>query len=359
MNCMRDLGQGGAMKTEPQEPRTLAAKDLSYKTIVDASPVGIIVFDSDARVIYANSLAEQMFSQSMGAYSGLNCGDFISCEKRHSALKGCGHTADCPACPLYGAIQAALEGKLDDAAMQGETLLNRETGQSALWVKFKTNAIVKDGRPVVVMAIDDITGHKRAEEAYKESLERFRLMFMNAPMPYQSLDSQGNFIDVNQTFLNVLGYSREELIGRNFGDILHPDWKDHFKQNFPRFKAIGEILGVEFELVKKDGSTILVFFNGKIQHDIQGQFKQTHCIFQDITERKRVENALRDSERLLRVAGRLAHIGGWSVDRGGQGGLSGYYRPCSGTGGAGKTAKSTAPCAEDGVGGPPGRRGGA
>ena len=141
----------------------------------------------------------------------------------------------------------------------------------------------------------------RALEAEYQSGERFRLLFMNAPIPYQSLDEIGNFIDVNQAFQNVLGYSKEELLGQNFGDFLHPDWANHFKENFPRFKAIGEVLGVEFVMVKKDGSSILVSFTGKVQCDNQGNFQRTHCVFQDITHRKRTEDALLESETRCRA----------------------------------------------------------
>ncbi len=164
-------------------------------------------------------------------------------------------------------------------------------------------------------AIRDVNGRIEAYQVFtrnvsdrKEAEERFRQMFTNAPMPYQSLDEQGNFLDVNQTFLDVLGYSREELIGKSFADILHPDWRDHFKENFPKFKALGEIMGVEFELVKKDGSTILVYFNGKIQRDDQGRFLRTHCIFQDVTERKQTEEALREQQELLTAIYRNAPL---------------------------------------------------
>ncbi len=92
-----------------------------------------------------------------------------------------------------------------------------------------------------------------------------------------------------------MGYTREEVLGKNFSEFLVPEWKSHFKVNFPRFKAIGEILGVEFEMVKKDGSTILVSFHGKIGKNQQGDFQQTHCIFQDISERKQAEE---ESNRL-------------------------------------------------------------
>lgn len=133
---------------------------------------------------------------------------------------------------------------------------------------------------------------KKAEDALRESEERFRRFFMNAPLPYQSLDENGNIIEVNSIFLEILGYSIDEVIGKNFGDFLHPDYVAHFKENFPRFKAVGEVLGVEFEMVKKDGSIVLVSFNGKIQRDDQSRFLRTHCIFQDITERKIAESNL-------------------------------------------------------------------
>ena len=147
----------------------------------------------------------------------------------------------------------------------------------------------------------DQAEHKREEAALAESEERFKLFCEQAPLAYQSLDENGCLIEVNQTWLKVLGYAKEEVIGRNFADFLHPDWVNHFKENFPRFKAVGEVLGVEFEMVKKDGSTMLVSFNGKIGRDSQGRFKQTHCIFENIIERKRSEEALAASEEMFRL----------------------------------------------------------
>jgi PAS domain S-box-containing protein len=130
----------------------------------------------------------------------------------------------------------------------------------------------------------------------EENAGRFRQLYEEAPLPYQSLDENGNFLDVNQAWLDSLGYTKEDAIGRNFADFLHPDQVEHFQRNFPRFKATGQVIGVEFEMVKKDGSTLTVSFNGRIGRTPQGAFRQTHCIFQDITERKRAEEALRDSE---------------------------------------------------------------
>ncbi len=168
-----------------------------------------------------------------------------------------------------------------------------------------------------ISIVRDLTEIQKTKSALVDSEHKFKILFENAPLSYQSLDENGNFLEVNQTWLNVLGYKKEEVLGKNFGDFLHPDWQDHFKTNFPRFKAIGEILGVEFEILKKDGAYILVSFHGKIGHQPDGAFKQTHCVFRDITEQKRVEdekNALTSQlqhsqkmEAIGTLAGGIAH----------------------------------------------------
>ncbi len=160
----------------------------------------------------------------------------------------------------------------------------------------------------------DVPVRKQMEKALKESEERFKLLYERAPLGYQSLDENGHFIEVNQAWLDAFGYSRDEVIGKSFGDFLHPDWADHFKDNFPRFKAVGEVLGVEFEMVKKDGSNILVLFNGKIGKDEKGNFLQTHCILHDITAQRRTEKAIRESEDKYRRLVESTADWVWSVD---------------------------------------------
>lgn len=83
------------------------------------------------------------------------------------------------------------------------------------------------------------------------------ISIMDAPMPYQVLNAQGECIAVNQTLLDVLGYARQDLIGKNFAKIIHPDRVDHFKRKFSNIRAIGEVYEDEFEMVKRGGGTIL------------------------------------------------------------------------------------------------------
>lgn len=153
----------------------------------------------------------------------------------------------------------------------------------------------KHESPVCRVVLTDISERQRMEEKLRENEERFRLLFERTPLGYQSLDAAGHFLEVNQAWLELLGYEREEVIGRWFGDFLPPDYVEAFRQRFPRFKEAGEVHN-EFEMKHKNGSIVTVAFDGKIGYDEQGQFKQTHCILRDITERKQAEESLRQAE---------------------------------------------------------------
>lgn len=140
---------------------------------------------------------------------------------------------------------------------------------------------------------------KNAEEAMRESEKRFKLLYENAPLSYQSLDKDTRITDVNPSWLSTLGYQREEVIGRFFREFMTPESAALIGTRFPYFLANGEIYDFQFEMIRKNGSHFTVSYNGKIGYDENGDFKQTHCIFHDITERKRAEDQLRKLSRAV------------------------------------------------------------
>lgn len=97
-----------------------------------------------------------------------------------------------------------------------------------------------------------------------------------------------------------MGYERDEVIGRWFGDFLTPLYRENFRKRFPIFKERGSIHS-EFEMMHKNSSVLFIAFDGKIGHGLKGEFVQTHCILQDITERKQAEERLRKSEENLAI----------------------------------------------------------
>ncbi|MDO9530618.1 MAG: PAS domain S-box protein [Deltaproteobacteria bacterium] len=170
-------------------------------------------------------------------------------------------------------------------------------------ISLESLAMVQAGGQVIQyrMAITDITRRRNAEDDLRRSEEKFRLLYEKAPLGYQSLDENGIIREVNQAWLDVLGYSRQEVIGRRFDDFLPPDYFELFPERFSCLKDTGEVCNVDFEMVRKDGARITVSFSARVAFDDQGRFVRTHCMFQDVTARQQAEEALRATEERLRL----------------------------------------------------------
>lgn len=157
--------------------------------------------------------------------------------------------------------------------------------------------------PIVTVLLSLMLIHQKTlrhiQDQLKESEERFQRLFDKAPLGYQSLDRDGNFIEVNQQWCDLLGYSRDEVLGTWFGNYLSPEHRESFRQGFPIFKAQGYIHR-EFELLHASGKRLIVSFEGKIEYGNEGEFKQTHCILQDVTKQKSIEMALVENEKKFR-----------------------------------------------------------
>jgi len=129
----------------------------------------------------------------------------------------------------------------------------------------------------------------------KQSEERFRMFFDKAPLAYQSLDIDGKIVDVNKQWLDALGYSRDEVIGKYFTGFLVPGSKEEFNKCFLQLKELGQVRH-ELEIIHKSGRSIVISFDGNIGFGNSGDYKQAYCILRDITEQKKAETEVRQSE---------------------------------------------------------------
>jgi PAS domain S-box-containing protein len=149
----------------------------------------------------------------------------------------------------------------------------------------------------------DITDRKRAEEALRYSEERFRATFQNAAIGMGLVDPSGLIIEANRAFSDITGYSEQELKGLTFLDITHPDDRAHnlaLQQNAVEGKR--ESFLVEKRYIRKDGGIVWVKVSVGTIHDAEGHVTHTVGLIEDISERKRAEEALLVSEERLRLA---------------------------------------------------------
>jgi PAS domain S-box-containing protein len=152
----------------------------------------------------------------------------------------------------------------------------------------------------------DITARKQAEEALRESEERFRGTFENAAVGIVHNDAAGRFLRVNKTYCAIVGYSREELLEKTLRDIMHPEEVAAHLALYASCFTRGEspALGMERRYVRKDGSTVWVEVFASFQRDVSGRPVYAIAVVQDISERKRLDEELRQAKLTAEAANR-------------------------------------------------------
>jgi PAS domain S-box-containing protein len=158
------------------------------------------------------------------------------------------------------------------------------------------------GEPFRMIGVNvDVTERRQAEEALKKSSQEIHDLYNHAPCGYHSIDKNGFFVLINDTELEWLGYTRDEVVGKkHFRDFLTPQGLRSFETNFPQFLATGTIQDLEFDLIRKDGTILPVLLSATAVKDHSGNFLMSRSVVYDMTERKRADEAIRQSESRLR-----------------------------------------------------------
>jgi PAS domain S-box-containing protein len=139
----------------------------------------------------------------------------------------------------------------------------------------------------------DMTDYRQALRALEESEERFRELFEKAPLGYQTLGSDGTIVNVNDAWLNTLGYTRDQVIDRNLGEFLSSSSQCELAGFLFECRKNGFMRDFEFEMIRQDGSSLVARFDCQNAYNERGEFKQIHCTFLDITEWKQAEAIIR------------------------------------------------------------------
>lgn len=253
-----------------QMEKALREAEERSRSIIDSVQAGIVLIDPETHVVTdANDLALEMTGYRREDLIGTSCREAVCANSKGICpITDLGHTIDNRECRLM-----------------------RADGRGLSVLKTATK-VTLNGRMHLLESFIDISARKQAEEALRHSEQRFRSLYEQAPLAYQSLDNRGRYLKVNQALLEMLGYQREDLLGRFVGDFMTSESRRQLEQRFHQFIESGAVSGAEFTLLRQDGSAIIVAVNGRVAYDAQGNFQQTHCILHNITERKQAEQKI-------------------------------------------------------------------
>ncbi len=152
----------------------------------------------------------------------------------------------------------------------------------------------------VISVARDVTEHKQAEDALRESEDRYKALVENASDMVVRTDKSGNFTFANASMIRMSGYESSEIIGKHFSTLINPDMRETAIEFFSKqFAERTQNTYSEYLVVKKDGSEFWVGQNTQLIFE-DGNIVGFQAVSRDITERKQLEFKLKESEEEYR-----------------------------------------------------------
>ncbi|MBX5328648.1 MAG: PAS domain S-box protein [Candidatus Bathyarchaeia archaeon] len=175
------------------------------------------------------------------------------------------------------------------------------------WYKCIDKAIEWPGKKYVRFGIaTDITSHKKLEEALKKSERRYRKLIETAPVVIYTLSLDGTIASLNPKFEELTGWRCHKWLGKSFAPLIHPDDLPLAMETFQKALQGETVAPYELRIRSRSGEYLVGAFTS-VPLIEDGKIVGEFGVVQDITERKRVENALRESEELFRSVVKNSH----------------------------------------------------
>src|ERR1700739_3447976 len=198
-------------------------------------------------------------------------------------------------------------------AMESEARVRRADGEYCWW--FIRNVPLRDESGKLVRWYGtgiDIEDRKQAEQALRKSEERWRSVFENSAIGVALTDLNGRFLATNHVYQTIVGYTEEELRALSFLDVTHEDYREaNWALVTEWLEGKRRQFQIEKKYLRKDGSSIWVSNNVSLVPGTERVPRFIMALSEDITQRKRAEEKLRQTEADLLEAQKLTHTGSW------------------------------------------------
>ena len=205
-----------------------------------------------------------------------------------------------------------------DTAEKVEVRVRRRDGTVSL-MEMHRRAMKRDGRWIIVSIARDVherdADRDRAASALRESEERYRGILENSEDAYYEVDLKGNLVSFNSAFRGLLGYPQAELLGMNNRRFQSPEAAAKIYRTFHQVYRTGvPTKAYDWEMQSKDGARILVEGSVQSVKDAKNQPIGFRGMLRDVTSRRAMEQALRESEERFRSLIELSSDWYWEMD---------------------------------------------
>ncbi len=268
--------------------RALEESESRYRALVEWSPESISV-QQEGKLVFVNPAAIRMIgARSADDLIGKPIMDFVHPDFRRIVSERIGRaTAGDGALTMIEQKLIRLDGVTIDVTVQG-------------------TMITYDGKPAIYGSMRDITEQKRIEARFR------RLVESNAQSVF-FWNTKGEITGSNDAFLRLVGYTREDLESgtMNWAAMTPPEYAERDRRGVRESVDLGSCEAYEKEYIRKDGSRVPILVGSATFEDDP---TEGVCFVIDLTERKRVEETLREKLSLLESAQELAKLGTWIAE---------------------------------------------
>jgi PAS domain S-box-containing protein len=274
-------GLTGRIVERKQAEESLRASEEKYRTLLETTSEGCWLINPELKTIEVNEALCKMLGYSQDEMIGKTPFDFVDGENRKIFIEQTSKISN----TLHRSYEITLKKKngQDLPTYFNATTIRDESGEAQGSFAF----------------ITDITEKKRAEEALRKSEDQYRNIFKNIQDVYYEVTLDGIIIEASPSIADASLYKREEIIGKSLSDIyVDPKNRDEFLKELLKD---GKVTDYEALLINKDRSQTHCSITAKLLRDKQGNPVKIIGSLRNITERKRMEVALRQSESQKRA----------------------------------------------------------
>ena len=268
-----------------------AQKDDSFLEIFKKHPAVMLLVELETGKIFdGNPAAEKFYGYSRAQFQGMNLAEIN----------------------LFSADQMSAEReRLSNGEIQYFVCPHKLASGEIRMVELQVSSVILDKKDFEFFIIHDVTEREQMNEALRESEFRYRTLFENMIDGIYRSTPEGKFVEVNPAMVKMFGYSSEQ-------EMLNIDIKKELyfapEERGSHILDTGQEEIESYRMRRKDGSEIWVEDHGYYIHDEQGKIIFHGGMLRDITERKRSEEAIRESESQLKESQNMAGLGSYVLD---------------------------------------------
>jgi two-component system cell cycle sensor histidine kinase/response regulator CckA len=252
--------------------------------LIEFSVDAVVLVDSNGIIQWANQATPNVLGYAAADLVGLKVRDIVEPQD-------------------HAAWQALVRELFDKPAVpQSGTFRCRHRDGAVCWTEGVARNLLHEPRVgAIVVYYRDVTGRKATEEALRVTEDRYGHLFDAAADIIFETDAEGYFRFVNPETLRVVGYSKDEVIGRRFTEFVRSDYRPAILQHYYKQTKEGRLNSyVEFPAVTKSGDEVWLGQNAWLVFDSKGQYTGMQAVARDITERRHAEDAMRAAEAKYR-----------------------------------------------------------